>query len=57
MLGVLRELGEDLHHPGLTIEELPRDLVKLTVPELRDHLASYGSLPKLPPRPGQDHHP
>lgn len=45
MLGTLRELGAALARDGLVIDELPRDLVKLTMPEVRDHLASYGLLP------------
>ncbi len=48
MLGALRVA--ELRHDGITIDELPRDLVKLTLPQLRDALASYGLLPPAPPR-------
>ena len=50
MLGELREAGRDLAREGVEIDELDRDLVKLTPPQLRDHLASYGLLPDKPPR-------
>jgi protein required for attachment to host cells len=43
MLGQLR--AAELRHDGFAVDELPRDLVKLTAPELRDQLASYGLLP------------
>jgi len=49
MLGRLRELMKEL--PGLRIDELPRNLVKLTPPQIRDQLASYELLPPAPPRP------
>jgi protein required for attachment to host cells len=45
MLGQLREVTKKLHRPGLIVDELPRDLVKLTPPQLREQLASYGLLP------------
>jgi protein required for attachment to host cells len=48
MLGRLRELIKEL--PGLSIDELPRNLVKLTPPQLRDQLASYELLPPPLPR-------
>lgn len=52
MLGELREAGDGLRRSNLVVDELPRDLVKLTVPKLRDRLASYELLPPLPRRPG-----
>jgi len=54
MLGHLRDVTVELHRPGLIIDELPRDLVKLTPPQLRDQLASYGFLPPPLPRPTLD---
>jgi protein required for attachment to host cells len=45
MLGELRAAGPELHRGALVIEEIPRDLVKLTPAQLRDHLESYGLLP------------
>jgi len=48
MLGRLRELIKD--SPGLSVDELPRNLVKLTPPQLRDRLASYELLPPPLPR-------
>jgi protein required for attachment to host cells len=51
MLGQLRDVTRSLHRPGLILEELPRDLVKLTPPQLREQLASYGLLPATLPRP------
>ena len=47
MLGALRAEGSGPWRVGLVIDEVPRDLVKLTIPELRDMLASYGLLPPL----------
>jgi protein required for attachment to host cells len=52
MLGTLREVGRDLRRDGLAIDELPRDLVKLTPPQVRERLASYNLLPPPPPRVG-----
>lgn len=49
MLGALRTARGSA---SVEIEELARDLSKLTVPELREQLASYGLLPPKPPRPG-----
>lgn len=49
---MLGELRAARRRTSVEIEELSRDLVKLTVPELRDRLASYGLLPPRPPRPG-----
>ena len=54
MLGHLRDVTAALHRPGLIIDELPRDLVKLTPPQIRDQLASYGFLPPPLPRPVRD---
>ncbi len=50
MLGELRKVQRALP-ADLTIDELERDLVKLTPAELRDHLVGYGLLPPRPPRP------
>jgi len=52
MLGELRVAGADLRRQGLLIDELPRDLIGLTVPRLRERLASYSLLPPLPRRAG-----
>jgi hypothetical protein len=49
MLGRLRELIKEV--PGLRVDELPRNLVKLTPSQIRDQLASYGLLPPPVPRP------
>jgi protein required for attachment to host cells len=49
MLGELRAAG--LARPGLLVEELARELAKLTAAELRDQLAAYGLLPPRPSRP------
>jgi protein required for attachment to host cells len=51
MLGALREAGRELRRDELEIEEIPRDLVKLTPTQLRDQLASYGVLPPRPAPP------
>jgi hypothetical protein len=48
MLGELRTAAERLA-PELELDTLPRDLVKLSPLQLRNHLAQYGLLP-LPPR-------
>jgi protein required for attachment to host cells len=56
MLGELREVGRELRRDDLEIEEIPRDLVKLTPTELREQLASYGSLPPRPERPSIARH-
>jgi len=45
MRGELRKAGRNLPKEGIPIDELDRDLVKLTPPELRKHLESYGLLP------------
>jgi protein required for attachment to host cells len=47
MLGMLRPLTRPLRHRDLEIDELARDLVKLTKPQLRQHLAARGTLPPL----------
>lgn len=52
MLGELRAVGNGLRREGLVVDEVPRDLVKLTVPKIRDRLASYNLLPPMPRRPG-----
>jgi len=46
MLGELRAAGPELRRSGLAIDEVPRNLTKLTPSELRDQLASYGLLPQ-----------
>ncbi len=51
MLGKLRHAGRDLAKEGVVIDELARDLVKLTPTELRDHLASRGLMPARSRRP------
>lgn len=50
MLGQLRAV--DLRRNGLVIDELARDYVKLTPPQLHDQLVEHGLLPQSPPRPG-----
>ena len=50
MLGELREAARDLPREGIEIDELARDLVKLTPPQLREHLEARGLLPAKPPR-------
>jgi protein required for attachment to host cells len=52
MLGELRAAGNGLRREGLLIDELPRDLVKLTVPKIRERLGSHSLLPPLPHRAG-----
>jgi protein required for attachment to host cells len=52
MLGQLRSAGRELFRGPLAIDEVPRDLVKLTPTVLREQLASYGLLPPVPSRPG-----
>lgn len=52
MLGELRQASEELRRDDLTIDEVPRDLVKLSPSDLRAQLTSYGLLPPPPPRPG-----
>lgn len=51
MLGELREAGRKLPR-DIAIDELARDLVKLTPAQLREHLESQGLLPAQPPRKG-----
>lgn len=51
MLGALRGAAGALEHSRLVIDELPRNLVKLATPAIRDQLARYGMLPQRPPRP------
>jgi len=50
MLGELRKAQGALPH-DLAVDELARDLVKLTPAQLRDHLVGYGLLPARPERP------
>jgi protein required for attachment to host cells len=47
MLGKLRKAG---HWTDLAVDEVPRDLVKLSPDQLHDHLVSYGLLPTPAPR-------
>ncbi len=49
MLGHLRA-ARGKHSPDLAIDEIPRDLTKLTPPQLREHLAAQGLLPEPPSR-------
>ena len=48
MLGELRGVGDAYRLPDVSVDEMPRDLVKLTSALLRDQLASYGLLPPAP---------
>jgi protein required for attachment to host cells len=48
MLGELRGVGDAYRRPDVSVDEMPRDLVKLTPALLRDQLASYGLLPPAP---------
>ncbi|HEY5950112.1 MAG TPA: host attachment protein [Kofleriaceae bacterium] len=56
MLGDLRDAGHELTRSSIVTDEIPRDLCKLTAPQLRDQLASYGVLPPKPARPTQPQH-
>ena len=47
MLGDLRKCDAVLYRDGVIVDEIPRDLAKLTSPQLHDHLAQ---LKLLPPR-------
>jgi protein required for attachment to host cells len=53
MLGELRAVGSNLSRGAIKIDEIPRDLVKLTPAQLREQLAGYGLLPAPPERAGQ----
>ena len=53
MLGTIRPLLPDLARRDIAIEELARDLVKLTPPELREALAHDGLLLPVPERPAR----
>ncbi len=48
MLGELRRAHGELRHAGLAVDEIPKDLVKLSPTQLRDQLESYGVLPRKP---------
>jgi protein required for attachment to host cells len=50
MLGELRNAGAALRRDDVAIDEVPRNLVKLTPAELRDRLTDYGLLPARQPR-------
>jgi protein required for attachment to host cells len=52
MLGEIRAASANLRRGGLAIDEVPRDLVQLATPQLRDRLTEYGLLPARPPRAG-----
>ncbi|NVB83967.1 MAG: host attachment protein [Kofleriaceae bacterium] len=45
MLGLMRQADGVLHRPDLTIDEISRDLAKLTSSQLHDHLASMKLIP------------
>lgn len=45
MLGEVREVRDELHNDTLVIDEVPRDLVRLTPAQLRERLTEYGLLP------------
>ena len=45
MLGELRRADGVLHRADIVLDEVPRDLAKLTSPQLHDHLASRGIIP------------
>lgn len=45
MLGELRKANNVLDRPGLTIDEIARDLTKLTQAQLHDHLAQLNLIP------------
>lgn len=45
MLGELRKANGVFKRAGLTIDEIPRDLAKLTSSQLHDHLASMDLIP------------
>ncbi len=45
MLGLMRQTDGVLHRPDLTIDEISRDLSKLTSPQLHDHLSSMNLIP------------
>jgi protein required for attachment to host cells len=51
MLGVFRDVSADLRRDSLEITEVPRDLLKLTMPQIREQLGDYELLPPPPPRP------
>jgi protein required for attachment to host cells len=44
MLGQMRQLAP-FAREGIAVEEIARDLVKLTAPQLREQLQEYGALP------------
>ncbi len=54
MLGMLR--ATDLRSDGVVIDELARDYVKLTPPQIHDQLVDHGLLLPSPPRPGLSAH-
>jgi len=50
MLGNLREVRGALASGALVIDEIPRNLTKLTPTQIREHLESYGLVPTPPAR-------
>ncbi|HSN29946.1 MAG TPA: host attachment protein [Kofleriaceae bacterium] len=54
MLGMLRTT--DLRTDGVVIDELARDYVKLTAPQIHEQLVDHGLLLPSPPRPGLSAH-
>jgi protein required for attachment to host cells len=48
MLGELRSADGVLHRADVTLDEVPRDLVKLTSSQLHDHLARRGLVARRP---------
>lgn len=52
MIGAMRAATVDLRRRHVELEELARDLVKLTPSQLREHLASYRLLPPVQARRG-----
>jgi len=53
MLGNLRRVG-NLTRDAVSVDEVPRDLVKLTPTQLRAHLVADGLLPPAPARSGSN---
>jgi protein required for attachment to host cells len=45
MLGNVRQAAGSMEREGLKVDEVARDLVQLTPPQIREHLTSYGLLP------------
>ena len=45
MLGNVRQAAGSMEREGLKVDEVARNLVQLTPPQIREHLSSYGLLP------------